>query len=52
MPTNELHKFIDIFCLYCYSQYKPIIQAGTIIILCPICKRTEGQQILQTYKGE
>lgn len=29
-----------------------IYETGTVLIFCPICRSYDGQQILQTYKGE
>ena len=35
------------FCLVCNFSYHPKIQAGVIMVICPLCKDTTHQELLQ-----
>ena len=45
---EEYAKGFMFYCLPCKHPYKPVIQAGTVMRICPICKDTTSQEVLRT----
>jgi hypothetical protein len=45
---DEYSKDFMYFCLACNFSYPPKIQGGVIIPVCPLCKETKNQEVLQT----